>query len=76
MTERYAKFHVRVHASNRNAEYGKPVVVVARSQSEAVSRAIDLGWTGYRRDARVTVDRIEDIDPRECPHVVDADGAR
>jgi hypothetical protein len=69
VNERYAKYYVRVHASNRNAEYGKPVTVIAQSRGEAVTRAIDLGWSGHRRDARVTFDRVEDIDPRECPHV-------
>jgi hypothetical protein len=73
--ERYAKYHVRVHASNRDVEYGTPVEVIAASRTEAVSRAIDIGWSGYRRDARVTFIRVEDIDPRECPYVTE-DGSR
>lgn len=70
--ERYAKYHVRVHASNRHAGYGTPVTVIARSRAEAVERAVEIGWNGRPRDARVTFDRIEDLDPRECPHLTEA----
>jgi hypothetical protein len=69
MTDRYARFHIRVYARNRRPETGEPVAVIAQTRREAVSRAIDLGWNGHRDDARVYVDRIEDIDPRECSHL-------
>ncbi len=72
MTERLAKFHVRVHASNRHAGYGRPYTVIAATRQEAVNRAVDLGWGGHPSDARVTIDRIEDIDPRECPHATES----
>lgn len=49
------RYRVKVHASNRNSDYGVPVEVYASSQPEAVVRAIDVGWSGNRRDARVTV---------------------
>lgn len=58
---RYAKFHVRVYASNRRPETGVPVIVIAQTRAEAISRAIDLGWAGQRLDARVYFDQIEDI---------------
>lgn len=49
------RYRVKVHASNRNADYGVPVEVYATSRREAVDRAIDVGWAGQRRDVRVTV---------------------
>lgn len=52
------RYEVRVHASNRHAGYGTPVAVYADTKRAAVSRAIDVGWNGHRRDARVTIDRI------------------
>lgn len=63
-----AAFHIRVHASNRHAGYGTPMVILAATRSEAVERALDLGgWTGYeRRYGRVTIDKILDVDPRPC----------
>lgn len=67
MSERLAKFHVVVHAKNLHAGYGEPLTVIARTRGEAVTRAVDLGWSGRRADARVTFVRIEDVDPRECP---------
>jgi hypothetical protein len=69
--ERYARFRVRVHASNQHAGLGQPVTVIAKTRAEAVTRAIDLGWSGRREDARVTFDRVEDLDPRQCPHVTE-----
>jgi hypothetical protein len=58
--ERMARYFTRVHASNRHAGYGVPVEVLASSRGEAVVRAISLGWSGHRDDARVTIDRIVD----------------
>lgn len=73
MPERLSKYTTKVGASNLNSSYAKPVVVYAASRSEAVSRAIDIGWGGHRRDASVWILKVEDIDPRECPHVTALD---
>lgn len=67
MSGRLAKFYVIVHASNRHPGYGEPLTVIAASRKDAVNRAVALGWSGNPRDARVTMNRIEDIDPRICP---------
>lgn len=67
MAERLARFHTRVHARNLHAGYGSPVVVMAAVRQEAVNRAIALGWNGDPRNAAVTIDKVEDVDPRECP---------
>lgn len=66
-TERLAKFHLVVHASNRHAGLGRPLTIIAATRQDAVARAIALGWSGHPSDARVTIQLIEDIDPRECP---------
>lgn len=66
MSERLARFHVIVHASNRHVGLGKPLTVIAATRRDAVHRAVALGWSGNSRDARVTIQNIEDIDPREC----------
>lgn len=58
--ERQARYFTRVHASNRHAGYGVPVEVLASTREEAVSRAISLGWSGRREDARVTIDKVVD----------------
>lgn len=73
--ERLAKFHVLVHARNLNSDYGSPLTIIAATRQDAVNRAVDLGWSGHPRDAVVTIQRIEDIDPRECPHVTADAGA-
>lgn len=52
------RYDTRVHARNRNADYGTPVVVYATSKQDAVNKAVAVGWSGYRSDARVTVDRV------------------
>lgn len=60
---RLARYVTRVHASNRHAGYGVDIEVLAATRQEAITRAIDLGWGGdefSRRDARVTIDRVED----------------
>lgn len=67
--ERLARFHVIVYPSNRHAGFGEPLTVIAATRQEAVDRAVELGWSGFPRDARVKVRSVEDIDPRECPHV-------
>lgn len=66
-TERLAKFHVLVHARNRNSDYGSPLTIIAATRQDAVNRAVELGWSGHPRDAVVTIQRVEDVDPRECP---------
>lgn len=58
---RLARYFTRVHAENRHAGYGVPIVVLAATRREAVSRAIDLGWNGERRWAQVTIDRVDDL---------------
>lgn len=68
MTGRLAKFHVIVHASNRHAGLGERLTIIAATRQQAVERAIELGWSGHKSDARVTFRSVEDIDPRECPH--------
>lgn len=67
------RYRVKVHASNRNSDYGVPVEVYATSRREAVDRAIEVGWAGQIRDARVTVLDIK----QEChiPPVVSEGGA-
>jgi hypothetical protein len=77
MSERFARFHVRVHAENRHAGLGTPMVILAATRKEAVDRALDLGgWTGnQRRYGRVTIDKIEDVHP-DHPVDVDADAER
>jgi hypothetical protein len=49
------RYETRVHASNRHAGLGTPVTVYANTRREAVDRAIEVGWAGAVRDARVTV---------------------
>lgn len=66
------RYRTKVHAHNRNSDYGIPVDVFATSKREAVDRAIDLGWAGDRRDALVTVLSVEQIHvasltPEETP---------
>lgn len=68
MAERYAKYFCTVYARNLHAGYGKPVEVFATTPQGAVNRAVDIGWNGRDENARVRIDRVEDLDPRECPH--------
>lgn len=65
MAERYAKYFCTVYAQNRHPSYGKPVEVFATTPQGAVNRAVDIGWNGRDSDARVRIDRVEDLDPRE-----------
>lgn len=58
---RYATYHCKVYPSNRNSDYGTPVVVIAESRQAAVDRAIALGFSGYASDARVLITSIEDM---------------
>ena len=56
-----SRYFARVHAMNRHAGYGVPVEVLAASRTEAISRAIDVGWGDFQRYyARVTIDKIVD----------------
>lgn len=64
MTERMAKYNTLVYPSNRHSGYGKPVAVYATSAQCAINRAVDIGWGGNGRDARVKIVSVEDIDPR------------
>lgn len=63
ISDRLAKYKTLVHASNLNSEYGTPVTVLAPSWQEAVNRAVDIGWGGNSRDARVMVLSVEDVLP-------------
>jgi hypothetical protein len=72
VAEQLAKYSTLVYPSNRHSGYGKPVTVYAASTQEAINRAVDIGWNGDARDARVKIQSVEDIDPRECPHVTEA----
>ena len=78
MSDRIAKYTTVVYPRNRHAEYGKPVVVFAGSRQEAVNRAVDIGWAGFSEDARVLIQRVEDVDPRECPqpHVSETEATK
>ncbi len=73
MSERMAKYNTLVYPMNRHSGYGKPVAVYATSPQGAINRAVDIGWNGRDSDARVKIVSVEDIDPRECPHVAAAD---
>jgi len=55
------RYKTKVHASNRNADYGLPVTVYASSRVEAIDRAIAVGWAGPTRDARVTLLSVEQV---------------
>lgn len=61
MSENLARYETKVHARNRNSDYGIPVTVYAKDRQAAVSRAIEIGWSGLRADARVTVIRVDDV---------------
>lgn len=61
--ERYARYFTKVHAINRNSDYGIPVEVIATNRHEAHRRAVAIGWSGYPEHARVTVLRVEDLPP-------------
>lgn len=63
MADRPARYETIVYPVNRNPEYGKPVVVYATNSQEAINRAIEIGWNGSPADARVRIDRIEDVMP-------------
>lgn len=76
MSERLSKYTTLVYPMNRHSGYGKPVVVIAASRQEAINRAVDIGWSGRDSDARVLVKSVEDIDPRECPHVTQSTEGR
>lgn len=54
------RYECRVHASNRHAGYGTPVSVIAATRPEAVSKALDVGWSGFRGHGRVTIDKVTD----------------
>lgn len=73
MTERMAKYNTVVYPMNRHSGYGKAVTVYASSPQRAINRAVDIGWNGRDSDARVRIESVEDIDPRECPHVAPAE---
>lgn len=67
--ERYSKYSMLIGPSNLNSDYAKPVTVYATSRSEAISRGVEIGFSGRSHDARVWIRNVEDLDPRECPHV-------
>lgn len=69
MSDRLAKYSTIVYPMNRHSGYGKPVTVFASSPQEAINRAVEIGWGGRDEHARVLIKAVEDIDPRECPHV-------
>lgn len=52
------RYETKVHARNRNSDYGIPVTVYATSKQDAVNKAVAVGWSGHERDARVTVMRV------------------
>lgn len=58
-----ARYETKVHASNRNSDYGIPVTVYAENRRAAVKRAIAIGWSGYADQAQVTVLRVEEVAP-------------
>ena len=69
MSDRMAKYNTIVYPMNRHSGYGKPVTVYAETRQAAINRAVDIGWSGRDSDARVLIKSVEDIDPRECPHL-------
>ena len=78
MSERLAKYTTIVYPRNRHTGYGKTVVVFASSSQDAINRAVDIGWAGQDSDARVLIQRVEDVDPRECPqpHVSETEATK
>jgi hypothetical protein len=56
-----ARYHCIVHARNRHAGYGIPVVVYASTKYEAIDKAVEIGWAGRSEDARVQIDRVEEV---------------
>lgn len=64
--KRLTEFKINVCADNRDWSYGHKVTVIAATRDEAIDRAITLGWGGQRRDCKVAVLNVKDIDPREC----------
>ena len=73
ISDRQAKYKTLVHARNRNSDYGIPVDVYAPNWQEAVNRAVDIGWSGNSRDARVTILSVEDVPPTHGEDVSDVD---
>jgi len=62
-SKRYAKYHTKVFAKNRNSDYGTVVTVIAESRQAAINRAIELGWSGHDYDAQLIFTSIEDLHP-------------
>lgn len=60
-----AEYKTKVHARNRNSDYGIPVTVYAENRQEAINKAVDIGWNGYRRDALVTVLSVQEVKPTQ-----------
>jgi hypothetical protein len=69
MSVAVARYETIVYPMNRHKGYGTPVTVYASTKQEAINKAVTIGWGGYDRDARVSVESVTEVHAAPNPDV-------